>query len=75
VVNGVIHLRDGAPVHVVVDGFEQTSTVEERFAALIGADQGRFEFRPGVVEQADTVNRSLGMLLLECARRADEGAR
>lgn len=75
VVNGVIHLRDGAPVQVVVDGLEQTSTVEERFAALIAADQGRFEFRPGVVDQADTVNRSLGMLLLECARRADEGTR
>lgn len=75
VVNGIIYLRDGAPVHVAVDGFDEAGPAEERFAALISAGHGRFEFRPSVVDRPDTVNRSLGMLLLECARRADEGAR
>jgi CheY-like chemotaxis protein len=75
VVNGVIYLRDGAPVHVDLDGYDESSPAQERFSALIAAGHGRFEFRPGVVERPDTVNRSLGMLLLECARRADEDAR
>ncbi len=75
VVNGVIYLRDGAPVHVVADGFDDSSPADDRFTALIGARHGRFEFRPGAVDRPDTVKRSLGMLLLECARRADEAAR
>ncbi|HET9932130.1 MAG TPA: response regulator [Polyangiaceae bacterium] len=73
--NGVIYLRDGVPVHIAVDGVSDDAAPEERFAPLISARSGRFEFRPGAVDRADTVKRSLGMLLLECARRADEAAR
>lgn len=75
VVNGVIYLRDGAPVHISVEGVADDAAPEERFVPLVSARHGRFEFRPGAVDRADTVKRSLGMLLLECARRADEAAR
>ncbi|MFZ5893740.1 MAG: response regulator [Myxococcota bacterium] len=73
--NGVIYLRDGAPVHIAVDGVPDNAAPEERFVPLVSARHGRFEFRPGAVDREDTVKRSLGMLLLECARRADEAAR
>ncbi|MGC4093979.1 MAG: response regulator [Polyangiaceae bacterium] len=75
VTNGVIYLRDGAPVHLAVDGVPDDASPEERFVPLVSARHGRFEFRPGAVDREDTVRRSLGMLLLECARRADEAAR
>lgn len=70
--NGTIQLRDGAPVDIEVAGLDASSSPEDRMVALLSAQRGRFEFRPCVVEVADTVRRSLGMLLLECARRADE---
>lgn len=73
--NGVIYLRDGVPVHIAVDGVSEEASPEERFSALVSARSGRFEFRPGAVDRTDTVKRSLGMLLLECARRADEASR
>lgn len=75
VTNGIIYLREGLPVHISVDGVSDDASPEERFMPLVSARSGRFEFRPGAVDRADTVKRSLGMLLLECARRADEAAR
>jgi len=75
VINGAIFLRDGAPVHLTVEGVPEDASPEDRFVPLISARHGRFEFRPGPIDRADTVKRSLGGLLLECARRVDEAAR
>jgi CheY-like chemotaxis protein len=73
--NGSIQLRDGAPVQIEVSGLAPDASPEARLFALVSATRGRFEFRPCVVDAPDSVQRSLGMLLLECARRADEAKR
>jgi CheY-like chemotaxis protein len=75
VTSGAIHLRDGSLVHLEVDGLPPDAPVEQRFAALLGVREGRFEFRNGDVDRPDSVRRSLGSLLLECARLEDELAR
>ncbi len=73
VTNGSLHLRDGALVHLEVDGMSRDAPMEKRFAALLAARDGRFEFRGCNVEKTSGVQRSLSALLLECARQSDEG--
>src|SRR6478609_2058838 len=73
--HGVLYLCDGRLVDLEVDGFGPETPVEARFARILAERQGRFEFREGKVARADCVNRSLGSLLLECARLEDERAR
>jgi CheY-like chemotaxis protein len=74
VTNGSLHLREGALVHIDMDGMSRDAPIERRFAALLGAREGRFEFRGCDVERGSGVQRSLSGLLLECARQSDEGA-
>jgi CheY-like chemotaxis protein len=73
--HGVLYLCDGRLVDLEVDGFGPDATVEARFGRILSERHGRFEFREGKVERPDSVNRSLGSLLLECARLEDESAR
>lgn len=75
VTNGALTLRDGALIHLEIDGMSRDAPVEKRFAALLAAREGRFEFRGCDVDQTSAVQRSLSALLLECARQSDEGAR
>lgn len=74
-VHGVLHICNGCLVDLEVDGLGPDASVEARFGRILSERQGRFEFRDGKVERADCVNRSLGSLLLECARLEDERAR
>jgi two-component system OmpR family response regulator len=73
--HGVLYLCDGRLVDLEVDGLGLNATVEARFARILSERHGRFEFRDGKVDRPDCVNRSLGSLLLECARLEDERTR
>jgi hypothetical protein len=81
--SGVIALRtDATGGHVMVrEGQVVCATVfggvrlrgREALFAMLDWRSGRFVFRPGLIEVADELGCSTTRLLLEAARRSDEG--
>ena len=66
---GRLWLRDGAPIHAETkdqSGFDAAMT-------LVGATSGRFAFTPQFDSPGPTIDASITELLLESARRIDEG--
>ena len=66
---GRLWLRDGAPIHAETkdqSGFDAAMT-------LVGATSGRFAFTPQFDSPEPTIDASITELLLESARRIDEG--
>ena len=67
-----LELRNGRIVRATLDG-AGTPRNEELIYGLLAHRKGRFDFRPGVVVSDDEINTPTSSLLLEGARRLDEG--
>jgi uncharacterized protein (TIGR02266 family) len=70
-----IWLRGGQPVRVEIDAIPVTGLDDPALYALIGWTRGQFEFAAAEVVCADALGTTVNALLLEHARRSDEGNR
>jgi uncharacterized protein (TIGR02266 family) len=69
------YLRDGAPLRVEIDDVAVEGTIDPALQELLDWSRGQFEFAPQDVACADDLRTSMTALLLEHARRSDEGRR
>jgi hypothetical protein len=69
---GQIGLHDGQIVGADVTG-NVALTGKEAVYTLLTWQRGRFEYRPGAPRGTDELQLSISHLLLEAARRSDEG--
>lgn len=70
-----VYLRGGQPVHVEIDGAPVSGPDDPALGALLGWTRGQFEFAAAEVLCPDAIGTSVTALLLEHARRSDEGSR
>lgn len=67
-------LKTGRPVRACMKELDSRDAGVEALYALLDLTQGAFEFVPGDIDETDSVKSSLGMVLIEHARRSDEAA-
>jgi uncharacterized protein (TIGR02266 family) len=70
-----IFLSRGAPLRVEIDETPVAGRDDPALQALLGWSRGQFEFAAQEVACADDLQTSVTALLLEHARRSDEGSR
>lgn len=70
-----LSLRNGRPVRARYLDRDSEAGDEDVVFDLLSMRQGRFEFRPGKVDVADSIRLPVSALLLEHARRSDEASR
>jgi len=69
------YLRDGAPLRIEIGDDPIAGLDDPGLQALLGWSRGQFEFAAQEVACADDLQTSVNALLLEHARRSDEGGR
>ena len=69
-----LYLREGRLLRARLDR-QETPANAELVYDLLGRTQGKFDFRPGVIEPEDEIRTSTPMILMEGARRIDETQR
>jgi len=66
-----LYLREGRVLRARYDRRDTPSNAELVYG-LLSRTQGKFDFRPGVVDPGDEIRTSTTMILMEGARRIDE---
>lgn len=66
---GMVVIQEGRPAYAECDGVEGAEAVYK----LIRFKNGQFSFSGDVQEEAQNIQGTMGMLLMEAARRMDEG--
>ena len=74
VTNALLYLRDGQPVRVEVQDAPPDASQMDLLHELLGLSVGRFEFRAEAVAVPDEIGERTSFVLLEHARRSDEGS-
>jgi len=69
-----IVIRAGRPVRACSTALDSRRAGADAMYALLDTARGAFEFVPTDTDEEDSVGASLGMLLMEHARRSDEAA-
>lgn len=69
-----VSLKRGRAVRACLRERDSRNEGVEVLYALLDLTRGAFEFTPGEIDETDSIKASLGMVLMEHARRCDEAA-